>query len=135
VAEKKKLRAETGADVVEMESAAIQAVCAERGIPCVTVRVISDTAEEDLPLDFSKIADAKGHLKVGGLLLELARQPYRLPLLIKFGRQSRAAATSLADFLDRYLAAVATEGRAGQFADDLTQVARETRPRKEGWLH
>jgi adenosylhomocysteine nucleosidase len=122
-------------NVVEMETAFILAAARERQMPAVAVRAISDTAEEDLPLDFGKIADAKGHLKVGGLFLELVRQPYRLPLLIKFGRQSRAAATSLADFLDRYLAAVATVGRAGQFADDLTQAAREAHPRKEGWLH
>src|ERR1700722_9258788 len=32
--EKKRLREETGADVAEMESGAVQAVCQERGIPC-----------------------------------------------------------------------------------------------------
>jgi len=125
----------TVGEVVEMETAFILAAAQERQMPAVAVRAISDTAEDDLPLDFSKIADAKGHVKVGGLLLELVRQPYRLPLLIRFARQSRAAATSLADFLDRYIAAVATQGRAGQFADDLTPTAREAHPRKEGWLH
>ena len=122
-------------NVVEMETTFILAAAQERQMPAVGVRAISDTAEEDLPLDFSKIVDSKGHVKIGGLLLELARQPHRLPMLIKFGRQSRAAAESLADFLDRYIPAVAMQGRAGRFAEDLTPAAREAHPGNEGGLH
>lgn len=131
--EKEKLHA--AGNVVEMETTFILAAAQERQMPAVAVRAISDLADEDLPLDFSKIADSRGHVKVGGLLLELLRQPYRLPLLIKFGRQSRAAAESLAGFLDRFIPAIAAQGRAGQFAEDLTTAARESHPRKVGWLH
>jgi hypothetical protein len=70
------------------------------------VRAISDAADEDLPVDFGRILDSHGHLKMGGLLKEVGLSPYRIPLLIQFGRQSRAAGKSLADFLDRYVHAI-----------------------------
>lgn len=89
--------------IVEMESTHILAAAAQNLVPCVSLRAISDAADEDLPVDFARILDSHGRLKMGGLLKEVGLSPYRIPLLLQFGRQSRAAAKSLADFLDRYV--------------------------------
>src|SRR5271168_467286 len=122
------------ADVVEMESAHILAAAQQRQIPAVAVRAISDIAEEDLPLDFQKIADERGHVKVGGLLKELALHPHRLPLLIRFGAHSRAAAGALADFLDRYIPELTEDARRNAVANEWANAAAKAANRKEGWL-
>ena len=88
VAEKTKLRYETRADAVEMESAAIHAVCAERGIPCATVRVISDTADEDLPLDFNALAKADKSLDFGKLFLAIAKSPGKIGALMELRKKT-----------------------------------------------
>ena len=90
-------------NIVEMETTHILAVATQKQVPCVAVRAISDAADEDLPVDFARILDSHGHLKMSGLLKEVGLSPYRIPLLLQFGRQSRAAGKSLADFLDRYI--------------------------------
>jgi adenosylhomocysteine nucleosidase len=103
VAEKKKLRAETGADAVEMESAAIHAVCAEKKIPCVTVRVISDTAREDLPLDFNLLAKADQSLDFGKLFLAIAKSPGKIGALMQLQKKTQFAAQQLADVLEKII--------------------------------
>lgn len=92
--------------IVEMETTHILSAATQKHVPCVAVRAISDAANEDLPVDFGRILDSHGHLKMGGLLKEVGLSPYRIPLLIQFGRQSRAAGKSLADFLDRHIGAI-----------------------------
>lgn len=104
VAEKKKLRNETSADAVEMESAAIHAVCRERGIPCATVRVISDTANEDLPLDFNILSKSDKSLDSGKLFLAVAKSPGKIGALMRLQKKTKFAAKKLAVVLARVIA-------------------------------
>ena len=112
----------TSGSVVEMESAYILAVASERRVPVVAVRAISDAADEDLPVDFRQIVDSSGHVRYSPLVKELALHPHRLPLLVQFARQTRAAAVSLADFLDNYIPLIALKW-PGFCASDMKEAA------------
>lgn len=94
--EKQMLRANTQADVVEMESEIIHVICQERGIPCATVRVISDPAHEDLPLDFNQLSNPDQSLNFGRLALAIARSPGKISALLRLQKQTSFAANQLA---------------------------------------
>lgn len=97
--EKHALRTATGADAVEMESAAIHDVCRAAGIPCVTVRVISDEANEDLPLDFNALMTADHKLDLKRLIWRAMCSPGLAGGLLRLQRRSGAAAERLAEVL------------------------------------
>jgi adenosylhomocysteine nucleosidase len=99
VAEKKQLRVKTGADVVEMESEVILAVCREKKIPCAMVRAISDTANEDLPLDFNQLSKPDMSLHYGKLARAVARSPLKIGALVRLHRKTSYAAQQLANVL------------------------------------
>jgi len=101
--EKADLRRTTGADVVEMESEMIQNICREHKIPCATVRVISDTAGEDLPLDFNRLSKPDLNLDYGKLLWAVAKEPGKIPALLRLQRNSSLAARRLADVMDKVI--------------------------------
>jgi adenosylhomocysteine nucleosidase len=98
-AEKKELRAATGADIVEMESEAILSVCREKRIPCAMVRAIADTADEDLPLDFNVLARPDMSLHYGKLARAVAGSPRKIGALVKLHKKTSTAAGRLADVL------------------------------------
>jgi adenosylhomocysteine nucleosidase len=102
-AEKNACYRATGCEAVEMESAALRAVCASQQIPSATCRVISDPAEVDMPLDFNAFMTPQQTLSYGRLLSHLAIHPRLLPRLLEFHRQTLLASRRLAEVLARVL--------------------------------
>jgi adenosylhomocysteine nucleosidase len=99
------------ADVVEMESFEILRAATEEGIPAIAIRAISDTANEDLPLDMTAVFNEEGQVSLPRVLGQVALHPGAVPGLVKLGKQSKIAAESLARFLDQYVGVIA--GQAG----------------------
>ena len=102
-AEKAELHRTTGAHAVEMESEAFEAICRERGIRLATVRVISDSARENLPLDFNQLSRPDWSLDYGQLAWTVIKSPGKIPALLRLQRNSSAAAEQLARGLMRAL--------------------------------
>ena len=95
------------ASLVDMESFPIAReakLCQARSV---VIRAISDSAHEDLPVDFNRTLTGRHEVSVGRVLFELARNPLAMPSMIRFGRQSRRAAESLGAFLERYVQSLA----------------------------
>lgn len=102
--EKEVLRNTSNADAVEMESAAIRSICREKKIPSATIRVISDAADEDLPLDFNEVMTADYRLSMAKLLGKLLREPKKIPQLMEFQGKTVFAARRLDELLMKLVA-------------------------------
>jgi len=106
VGEKQRLRQATRADAVEMESGVIRELCRQRGIPSATVRVVSDDAGQDLPMDFNKIAGADGNMSYLRLAGALVKSPGLVPKLMRFQRELDGCARKLGATLRELLAGI-----------------------------
>lgn len=108
------------AEAVEMESFAVASEAAANGIPFVAIRAISDAVDEDLPMNFEELLDETGNVSKAKAASALARMPQKLPAILRLGRQSKAAAAKLANFLDRYVPALAA--RDGFRASEMVEA-------------
>jgi adenosylhomocysteine nucleosidase len=95
------------AAAVDMESAAVAQVAAQAGLPFIALRVIVDTAADELPAAVIA-ASGGGRLRLGRLLAGLLRAPGDVAPLIRLSARYRIAA--------RVLAAVARPGSAARRA-------------------
>jgi hypothetical protein len=105
-----KLRLGQIADAVDMESYPVMADAQRHGVPAVAIRAISDTVDQNLPLDFSRAISEDGRIEWLPALSQVAVSPGRLPQLVRFGLASTKAARKLAQFLERYLKCLTEEG-------------------------
>ena len=99
-------------DAVEMESAGVLAAAAAADVPAVAIRVISDEAGQDLPLDFNRVLTTRGKVRPVRLLSSIAAEPAALRGLLQLAGDSRRGSSVLADFLDRYVADLAEQRNA-----------------------
>lgn len=105
-AEKSELWRNSGADAVEMESGAIVQWCRRKNIPAVIVRVVSDAADETLPLDFTGFVRSDGRFDRWSLLCTVLWRPTLWPALWRLARRTRWAARRLALVLATVLTTV-----------------------------
>lgn len=102
--EKAGLREKFGADLVDMESSAVAAVCSYRSIRFLPVRVISDEASAELPRELATLHNRKGGYLVGSALRAVWNRPSAIKDFWRLNEQAHEAADRLANIT---LAAIA----------------------------
>jgi adenosylhomocysteine nucleosidase len=102
-AEKDELHRTYQADLVDMESSAVAAICREQLVRFLAIRVISDDAHGDLPAEVSGIVNSSGSYRVGAALRSVWRRPSSLKDFWSLYEHSLEAADRLSKFIKRCL--------------------------------
>lgn len=98
--ERNKLALTSGALAVDMETRFIARTCAARGVPLLSLRVISDTPSELLPASADLLFDIeRQRTPTPKLAKYFLAHPNRVPQLIRFARRIAFARKILADAL------------------------------------
>jgi len=85
--------------VLEMETAAVAQAAHEGNVPLIAIRAVSDGAEEELGFAIEEFFDRNLNIRVGKVLLTLARKPWIIPQLLRLAKNSRIAGENLASVL------------------------------------
>ncbi len=98
--EKRALREKTGAIAVDMETADIKRYRQRMGCaPFCCIRAVSDTALEDMPLDFNQYRDSNGRFSRTRIALAAVSRPFtRIPALRRLEANCNVASESLGAF-------------------------------------
>jgi adenosylhomocysteine nucleosidase len=97
-ADKARVRTETGAEAVDLESTALTEICAARHIPVLVLRIVSDAADEPLPLP-SDIAYDVEHQRIRPFAIfnHLGEEPAAMDPLARFAHRLPMFQRVLAD--------------------------------------
>jgi adenosylhomocysteine nucleosidase len=100
--EKTKLAVQWGADLVDMEAAALAKLAQGRGLPFRTVRAVSDSTDDNLP-DLSRFTNPQGGFQSASFAMYVALHPWLIPTTVRLGKQSARASQAIADALLQFL--------------------------------
>jgi adenosylhomocysteine nucleosidase len=107
-AEKRRLHESFQADLVDMESAAVAAVCDARRVRFLALRAISDDAQSDLPHEVAALLTRSGSYRVGAALRVIWNRPSSLKDFWTLHERAIEAADRLAKSVFRCLEHVPT---------------------------
>jgi adenosylhomocysteine nucleosidase len=82
--------------VLEMETAGIAGAAADKGIPVLSLRAISDGPRAPIPFNLEQMLDEQDNLRTGEIIKTILVHPGILPQLVRMGRNSRRAADNAA---------------------------------------
>ncbi|NWF83021.1 MAG: hypothetical protein HXY18_04235 [Bryobacteraceae bacterium] len=88
-----------GAAAVEMEAATVAEAARRRAIPFYCIRVVSDGAQSDLPVDFNRHRTAEGRIDTWGVARHAAIRPWLWPRLFRITLDASHASRILGDYL------------------------------------
>jgi adenosylhomocysteine nucleosidase len=104
LAERRSLLLGAGASAVDMETSVISAYCRMHGIPMLSLRVISDTEEQSLPMPFSVCFNARTQRpRPMSVARHLLNHPQKVPQFLRFVSGLSTARVKLGHFLARLL--------------------------------
>ena len=106
IAERNEIARAQGADVVDMETEIIAQACVQRGIPLLSLRVVSDSPRHPFPAPPHILFDVPSQrtkpMRLSGYLF---RHPLAIWRLIQFGRQVGKARAKLANAIVDFIRA------------------------------
>ncbi|MCC6487698.1 MAG: hypothetical protein IT364_09375 [Candidatus Hydrogenedentes bacterium] len=82
---------------VDMESAPVAKACAAHGVPYIALRCITDTLNDDLPIDFNECRGRDGNIHTMRIMWAAAHHPSSIAGLIEMRRRARDCARNLAE--------------------------------------
>jgi hypothetical protein len=83
-----------------MEAAAVADRAKRYHVPFYAVRVVTDTSEENFPLDFNRMRSQDGRFSRAQILAAAFRKPGAVfPELMKLNKKTKRASQALGDFL------------------------------------
>jgi adenosylhomocysteine nucleosidase len=94
-AEKQRLRQETGASFVDMESGAVAAIAGAAGLPFAVLRAICDPADRALPPAALIALDAAGRIALSQVMRSVLTNPEQIAALVVLARDAAAARRAL----------------------------------------